>query len=299
MKVPLSWLKDYVDITVPVEELAERLTLAGLEVANIERVGAEWDRDTIFVGEILEIKPHPNADRLVLAVVDYGGAAPMTVVTGAPNLKVGDSGLKAPFGAVGARVINGYAEELEYIRIKPAKIRGARSEGMVLSEKELGLSDDHTGILLLDDDAPVGAPLADYLGDTVFDFDLTPNLARCFSVIGVAREVAALTGQVVRYPAYEAAMEGEPIEGQVKIQIQNPDHCPRFSVTLIRDVEIGPSPKWMQRRLMLAGMRPIKQYRGCDQLRDAGDGPATARLRLGHPGPARGRIGPADASGDR
>ena len=257
MKVPLSWLKDYVDITVPVEELAERLTLAGLEVANIERVGAEWDRDTIFVGEILEIKPHPNADRLVLAVVDYGGAAPMTVVTGAPNLKVGDSGLKAPFGAVGARVINGYAEELEYIRIKPAKIRGARSEGMVLSEKELGLSDDHTGILLLDDDAPVGAPLADYLGDTVFDFDLTPNLARCFSVIGVAREVAALTGQVVRYPAYEAAMEGEPIEGQVKIQIQNPDHCPRFSVTLIRDVEIGPSPKWMQRRLMLAGMRPI------------------------------------------
>ena len=257
MKVPLSWLKDYVDITVPVEELAERLTLAGLEVANIEQVGAEWDRDTIFVGEILEIKPHPNADRLVLAVVDYGGAEPMTVVTGAPNLQVGDSGLKAPFGAVGARVINGYAEELEYIRIKPAKIRGVRSEGMVLSEKELGLSDDHTGILLLDEDAPVGTPLADYLGDTVFDFDLTPNLARCFSVIGVAREVAALTDQEVRYPSYETVMEGEPIEGQVKIQIQNPDHCPRFTATLIRDIEIRPSPRWMQRRLMLAGMRPI------------------------------------------
>ncbi|MFQ5341723.1 MAG: phenylalanine--tRNA ligase subunit beta [Anaerolineae bacterium] len=257
MKVSLSWLKDYVDITVPVEELAERLTLAGLEVANIERVGAEWDRDTIFVGEILEIKPHPNADRLVLAVVGYGGAEPMTVVTGAPNLKVGDSGLKAPFGTVGARVINGYAEEMEYIRIKPAKIRGVRSEGMVLSEKELGLSDDHTGILLLDGDAPVGAPLADYLGDTVFDFDLTPNLARCFSVIGVAREVAALTGQDVRYPDYEAVMEGEPIEGQLKIEIENPDHCPRFTATLIRDIEIRPSPRWMQRRLMLAGMRPI------------------------------------------
>ncbi|RME43981.1 MAG: phenylalanine--tRNA ligase subunit beta, partial [Chloroflexi bacterium] len=203
------------------------------------------------------IKPHPNADRLVLAVVDYGGPEPMTVVTGAPNLKVGDSGLKAPFAVVGARVINGYAEELEYIRIKPAKIRGVRSEGMVLSEKELGLSDDHTGILLLDDDAPVGTPLADYLGDTVLDFDLTPNLARCFSVIGVAREVAALTGQKVRYPSYQAVMEGEPLEGRVKIEIENPDHCPRFTVTLIRDVEIGPSPRWMQRRLILAGMRPI------------------------------------------
>lgn len=257
MKVPISWLNDYVDISVPIEELAERLTLAGLEVANIEHIGEEWERDKIFVGEILEIKPHPNADRLVLAVVDYGAGQPITVVTGAPNLKVGASGLKAPFGTLGARVINGYAEELEYIRIKPAKIRGVRSEGMVLSEKELGLSDDHTGILLLDDDAPVGTPLVDYLGDTVLDFDLTPNLARCFSIIGVAREVAALTGQEVRYPSYEAVMDGEPIDGQVKIEIENPDHCPRFTVTLIRGVEIGPSPRWMQRRLLLAGMRPI------------------------------------------
>ncbi|MFQ5857681.1 MAG: phenylalanine--tRNA ligase subunit beta, partial [Anaerolineae bacterium] len=257
MKVPISWLKDYVEISVSIEELAERLTLAGLEVADIEYVGAEWERDRIFVGEILETKPHPNADRLVLAVVEYGGAEPMTVVTGAPNLKVGDSGLKAPFGTVGARVINGYAEELEHIRIKPARIRGVRSEGMLLSEKELGLSDDHSGVLLLDEDAPVGTPLADYLGDTVLDFDLTPNLARCFSVIGVAREVAALTGQKVSNPSYEAVMEGQPIEGQVKIEIENPDHCPRFTVTLIRDIEIGPSPRWLQRRLLLAGMRPI------------------------------------------
>lgn len=257
MKVPLSWLKDYVDITIPIEELAERLTLAGLEVTDIEHVGAEWERDKIFVGQILEVKPHPNADRLTLAVVDYGGPEPVTVVTGAPNLEVGGSGLKVPFGTVGARVINGYAEELEYIRIKPAKIRGVRSEGMVLSEKELGLSDDHSGILLLDPDAPVGTPLADYLGDTILDFDLTPNLARCFSVIGVAREVAALTGQKVRYPSYEAMMEGEPLEGRVKIEIENPDHCPRFTVTLIRDVEIKPSPLWLQRRLLLAGMRPI------------------------------------------
>lgn len=257
MKVPISWLKDYVDIDLSADELAERLTLAGLEVTDVERVGADWQRDKIFVGEITEIKPHPNADRLVLAVVDYGGDEPVTVVTGAPNLEVGEAGLKAPFGTLGARVIDGYADELEYVTIKPAKIRGVRSAGMVLSEKELGLSEDHEGIMLLDEDAPVGMPLADYLGDTVLEFDLTPNLARCYSVIGVAREVAALTDQTVRYPVYEATMEGLPIDGQVGIEIENPGDCPRFTATLIREVEIGPSPLWVQRRLLLSGMRPI------------------------------------------
>ncbi len=166
MRVPLSWLKEYVDITLPVEELAERLTLAGLEVAAIERIGAEWDRDKIFVGEILEVKPHPNADRLVLAVVNYGRGAPMTVVTGAPNIRVGEKGHKVAFATVGARLIDGYSEEKRYMTLKPSKIRGVPSEGMVCSEKELGISDDHEGIILLEDDAPVGMPLVDYLGPT-------------------------------------------------------------------------------------------------------------------------------------
>ncbi len=257
MRVPLSWLKEYVDITLPVEELAERLTLAGLEVASIERIGAEWDRDKIFVGEILEVKPHPNADRLVLAVVDYGRGAPMTVVTGAPNIRVGEKGHKVAFATVGARLIDGYSEEKRYMTLKPSKIRGVPSEGMVCSEKELGISDDHEGIILLEDDAPVGVPLADYLGDVVLDIDLTPNLARCLSVIGVAREVAALTGQKARVPDPMVLAEGAPIEGQVEIRIEDPDLCNRYSAMLVRDVKIGPSPKWMQRRLTLAGMRPI------------------------------------------
>ncbi|MBC7238679.1 MAG: phenylalanine--tRNA ligase subunit beta, partial [Chloroflexi bacterium] len=134
---------------------------------------------------------------------------------------------------------------------------GVYSEGMVCSEKELGISDEHTGILILPDDAPVGMPFADYWGDTVLDIDLTPNLARCFSMVGVAREVAALTDGTLHIPEPTVEAEGEPIEGQVEIVIQDPDLCPRYSAALIKGVKIGPSPQWMQRRLILAGMRPI------------------------------------------
>ncbi len=261
MRVPLSWLKEYVDITMPVEDLAHCMTMAGLEVTAIERVGETWDRDKIFVGEVLEIKPHPNADKLVLATVDYGADQPMTVVTGASNLYpyvgVERPGLKVAFATVGAQLIDGYSQELRYITLKPAKIRGVRSEGMVCSEKELGLSEDHEGILILEPEAPVGMPLQDWLGDTVLEIDITPNMARCMSMIGVAREVAALTGQTLRLPSTEMVAEGPPIEGQVKIVIEEPDLCARYSATLIKGVKIGPSPQWMQRRLILAGMRPI------------------------------------------
>jgi phenylalanyl-tRNA synthetase beta chain len=128
---------------------------------------------------------------------------------------------------------------------------------VICSEKELGLSDDHTGIMILGDDAPLGVPLADVLGDLVLDLDLTPNLARCLSIIGVAREVAALTGQKLRMTPPAMVAQGPPIEGQIEIDIANPDLCSRYSATLIRGAEIGPSPRWMQRRLTLAGMRPI------------------------------------------
>ena len=257
MKVPISWLRDYVDITMDIEELAERMTLAGLEVASIEHTGSQWDREKIFVGEVLGVEKHPNADRLTVVSVDYGAGEPMNVVTGAPNLRVGEKGQKVAFAIAGARLIDGYSKELRYITLKPGKIRGVRSEGMVCSEKELGLSDEHTGILLLDEDAPVGTPLMDYMGDIVLDLDLTPNLARCFSIIGVAREVAALTRQKLRVEIPEMEALGEPIEDQVEIEIADPDLCFRYSATLIRDVKIGPSPKWMQRRLLLSGMRPI------------------------------------------
>jgi len=194
MKVPLSWLREHVDITVPLAELADRLTMAGLEVDSIEQIGEMWDRDTIFVGQVLAVRQHPNADRLVLVTVDYGGEQAMEVVTGAPNLHIGDSGQKVVFATVGARLIDPYADALKYQTLKRSKIRGVNSEGMVCSEKELGISDEHTGIIILPDDAPVGTPLRDYWGDTVLDIGLTPNLARALSVAGVAREVHALTG---------------------------------------------------------------------------------------------------------
>ncbi|UCD72365.1 MAG: phenylalanine--tRNA ligase subunit beta, partial [Syntrophobacterales bacterium] len=257
MKVPISWLRDYVDITMDIEELAERMTLAGLEVASIERIGSQWDREKVFVGEVLKVEKHPNADRLTVVSADYGAGKPMNVVTGAPNLKVGQQGQKVAFAIAGARLIDGYSKELRYITLKPSNIRGIPSEGMVCSEKELGLSDDHTGILLLDEDAPVGTPLMEYMGDIVLDLDLTPNLARCFCIIGVAREVSALTRQKLRLEMPEMEALGEPIQGQVEIEIADPDLCSRYSATLIRGIKIGPSPNWMQRRLLLSGMRPI------------------------------------------
>ncbi len=257
MKVPVSWLREYVDVKMPVDELAELLTIAGLEVSQVERIGEEWARDKVFVGQVLEIRRHPDADRLVLATVEYGGAAPLVVVTGAPNLPVGTSGQKVAFATIGARLIDGYSEELRYKTLKPTKIRGIRSEGMVLSEKELGLSDDHSGIIILDDDAPVGMPLADWLGDAVLHLDLTPNLARCFGIIGVAREVAALTGQPLRLTDPQMEATDAPINGQVDIVIEDPDLCSRYSATLIRGVSTGPSPQWMRRRLLQCGVRSI------------------------------------------
>jgi phenylalanyl-tRNA synthetase beta chain len=287
MRVPLNWLKDFVEITLPIEELARRLTMAGIEVAAIERIGLPapardeapsprhtwrveeggkrsplaWDRDKIFVGEIVEIKPHPHADRLVLGVVDYGAEEYETVVTGAPNLfpylGVKRPGLKVSFALEGARLYDGHAEGWKVMVLKRAKIRGVPSRAMVCSEKELGLSEDHEGIIILPDDAPVGLPLADYLGDIILDLDLTPNLARCLSIIGVAREVAALTGQKLRLEEPQMIAEGVPIDGQIEIEIADPDLCSRYSATLIKGVKIGPSPYWMRLRLTLAGMRPI------------------------------------------
>ncbi|HJW84744.1 MAG TPA: phenylalanine--tRNA ligase subunit beta [Anaerolineae bacterium] len=255
MRVPVSWLREYINLPIPVEQLAEKLTLAGLEVAEIDYI---WERDKVFVGEVLKVEPHPNADRLTLATVEYGAGAPKTVVTGAPNLKVGDQGIKVPFAVVGARLIDGHAEGRKLATLKPGKIRGVLSDGMVLSEKELGLSDDHTGIIILPEDAPVGMPLADYLGDIILDLDMTPNLARDFAVIGVAREVAALTGQVFKSP--EPVMQADsdpPADRLVNLEIADPDLCSRYSATIIRGVNIAPSPGWLARRITLAGMRPI------------------------------------------
>ena len=214
MKVPLSWLQDYVDVRGSLEDLLERLTLAGLEVASVQRIGDWWDRERLVVGEVLEVRPHPNADRLVLADVAYGGPEVEQVVTGAPNLfpykGAGPVSLKVAFALEGADLYDGHKEGFVKTRLKGTKIRGVPSRAMVCSEKELGISEEHEGIMILPDDAPVGTPLADYLGDSIVDLDLTPNLARCYNMVGVAREVSALTGAPLRYPDTEWQASGPP-----------------------------------------------------------------------------------------
>src|SRR6266566_9854191 len=265
MLVPISWLKEYVDLNLPIQQLAERLTLAGLEVEGIENVGDWWDPETIVVGRIVAVKPHPNADRLVLVDVDYGASAPEQVVTGAPNLFAykgmqNPPVLKVAFARAGAVLIDAYSDEQPRPKkkLKPSKIRGVPSNGMVCSERELGLSEEHEGILLLPEDAPVGMPLRDYLGDEVLNLGLTVDMARCLSMIGVAREVAALTNARLHLPPDDpSSTEGNDAGKYVAVEIADPELCNRYTAMVIKDVQIGESPKWMQDRLIKAGMRPI------------------------------------------
>lgn len=263
MKVPVSWLKDYVDVdAVTFEELAERLTLAGLEVEKLHYYGVQgaelvWDRDRIVVGQVLAVDRHPNADRLLLATVEYGAGTPITVVTGAPNLAPGMSGQKVVLALKGARLYDGHKEGKVLMTLKEATLRGIKNDSMVCSEKELGLSEEHEGIMILPDDAPVGAPLQDFLGDAVLDIAILPSTARCASIIGVAREAAAILGARLRYPPTDYA-EGPALAGdQVALSITEPKLNPRFTASVIMGVRQMPSPFWMQRRLQLVGMRPI------------------------------------------
>ena len=281
MLVPLSWLRDFVDIDIPVELLAERLTLAGLEVGTLRYIGVPqqvvegvrwptsdhlvWDREKLLLGAIREVKPHPNADRLVLALVDYGGAELEQCVTGAPNLfqykGMGplDPPLWTAFAAEGAEVWDGHSDEPKRMILKGRDLRGIHNRSMVCSEKELGISEEHEGVIIMADaggHAP-GTPLQDVLGDVLLDVELTPTLARCFSVLGVAREVAALLDKPLREPSYAMLAEGPAIAGAAHIDIRQPELNPRFTLALLRNTTIGPSPEWMQRRLRLVGQRPI------------------------------------------
>ncbi|MEX1253557.1 MAG: phenylalanine--tRNA ligase subunit beta [Dehalococcoidia bacterium] len=252
MRVPLKWLADYVPVTLPPKELAHRLTMAGLEVEHIHQIGGGWDEALITVGEVLAVEPHPNADRLRLATVRYGDAEPLTVVCGAPNVAPGQ---KIAFARAGAELIDGHSGEPAVL--KPAKIRGVESTGMVCSERELGLSEEHEGILVLPDSAPVGEPLARYLGDAVLDIDVTPNRPDCLSVLGIAREVAALTGHSVHELEHTYEESDEPALSKAAVEIADADLCFRYVAAVIEGVKLGPSPQWMQERLLAAGMRPI------------------------------------------
>lgn len=274
MKIPLTWLRDYVDLTLPPARLVERLTFAGLEVAGVQvfglpipdglRVkpedrGPVWDRDKIVIAEVLSVERHPNADRLNLPTVTWGEGMVKQLVTGAPNIKAGDKGQKVILALAGSVLIDGHSEGKVLKELKPAKVRGIPSDAMVCSMRELGISEEHEGIILLEDDAPVGMPLADFMGDIILEIDVLPNMARCLSMIGVAREVAAITGQTLKVPAWSSALPtgSESINGQVSVQIEDSKLSARYAAALIKGVTIGAGPGWMQRRLTYAGMRPI------------------------------------------
>src|SRR5215510_9876395 len=281
MKIPVSWLKDFIDLDgLSIEDIARKLTLAGMEVDEIlyaglpmpvykegekhefKTEGIAWDREKIVVAEIREVKPHPNADRLTLLDL-YDGEKEQIVLTGAPNIfHLKGTGklpkpIKVAYAKEGSTIYDGHADGLVLTTLKRAKIRGVDSYSMVCSEKELGITEEHEGIILLDDDAPVGMPLVDYMGDAVLDISILPNMARNANVIGVARELAALTGRELRKPNIEYQTDGQPVEDLVSIEITNPELNPRFVLGLIRGVEINPSPYQIQRRLRLAGIRPI------------------------------------------
>jgi phenylalanyl-tRNA synthetase beta chain len=272
MNIPLKWLADYVSVDLPVAELVRRLTMAGLEVAAFrsyglpapeglrikqEEPGPVWDRDKVLVAQLLRVDKHPNADKLKLPTVEYGQGRTLQMVTGAPNIVVGDSGRKVIVGLSGTRYFDGHVQPKQIKPLEPGVYRGVSSSAMVMSEYELGISEEHEGIIVLEDDAPVGVPAADFMGDIVLMIDILPNMARCLSMVGVAREVAAITGVPLKPPSTEVQATGPDISGRVKVVIENAALSPRYAAGLIEGVKIGPAPGWMQRRLTHAGMRPI------------------------------------------
>ncbi|HEX6513391.1 MAG TPA: phenylalanine--tRNA ligase subunit beta [Chloroflexota bacterium] len=239
----MRWLQRYVELDRDVHELAKLLNAAGIEVAGIDSLGSDWEH--LRVAEILKIEKHPNADRLSLATVNTGQVE-MRVVCGAPNIEVGQ---KVPFAPVGAN--------LQGTVLEARPIRGIVSEGMLCAADELGLSPDHSGILILEPSETPGTALERVLGDQVLELEVTPNRSDCLGIIGVAREVSALTGRPLRLPEVRLEESGEPIERRFRLRIDCPDLCPRFVARLIAGVTIAQSPWWLQSLLHAAGVRAI------------------------------------------
>ncbi len=246
MKVSLNWIRDYVEIRMGLKELTHLLTMAGLEVEGATSVGEGLEK--VVVAEIQSIRRHPNADRLSLVEAKTDRET-LSIVCGATNIKEGQ---KVPLALVGARLPNG-------VEIKRSKIRGVTSDGMLCSETELGLGRDASGIMILPGSVPLGMELGEAIGlkDTVLEISITPNRPDCLCVIGVAREIAALTHQRVKYPASSLAHRGEEIHHKTSVTILDQDLCPRYVARMIEDVKIGPAPRWMSNRLERVGIRSI------------------------------------------
>lgn len=244
MRIPINWLKEYVDMKLSVKELSDKLTMSGTENEILENSG---NFDGIVVGEILEIHKHPNADKLQVTKTSVGKDV-LQIVCGAPNIEVGQ---KVPVALVGTQI-----GEFE---IKEAELRGEKSYGMLCSESELGISDDHSGIMILDPRAKAGDSLANALniGETVLEAEITPNRGDCLSMIGIAREVAVVTGQDLKLPVSKIQEAKERVFDMLSVEIKDKELCRRYMARIIKNVKIGDSPKWMQERLSSSGVRPI------------------------------------------
>ena len=263
MKITCRWLREYVDFDWDWRELADRLTMSGLEMESVEDLGERLRG--IVVGHVREVGAHPNADRLSVCRVDVGEGE-HTIVCGAPNVAAGQ---RVPVAPPGACLPDG-------TEIRRAKIRGVESAGMICSEMELGLGEDASGIMVLADTCQVGADLAVELGldDMAVDFEVTPNRPDCLSLVGIAREVRALNGAELRPPVPALAEAGEPAAAAAAVDIEDPEGCPRYCARLIRGVRIGPSPAWLRHRLLSVGQRPINNVVDVTNY---------VMLELGHP----------------
>ena len=262
MNTTLSWIKAYVpDLDVTAQEYTDAMTLSGTKVEGY--AAADRDLENIVIGQIEKIERHPDADKLIVCQVNVG-AETVQIVTGAPNVKEGD---KVPVVLDGGRVAGGHDGKLTEggIRIKKGKLRGVESCGMMCSIEELGSTREmypeapEYGIYIFPEDAEVGADAIEALGlhDVNFEYEITSNRVDCFSVIGIAREAAATFGKEFHPPVVTATGNGENAGDYIKVSVLDPDLCPRYTARIVKNIKIGPSPKWMQRRLAAAGIRPI------------------------------------------
>jgi phenylalanyl-tRNA synthetase beta chain len=263
MRVSFRWLKEFVDFDLSVDELAFRLTDAGLEVETITPVG--WDLDRVVVGQIKRTSKHPQADKLTVCEVAVGSEN-LQIVCGAPNAA---QGAKVPVALIGAKLSGG-------IQITQNTLRGVDSCGMICSEKELGIGEDEEGIMILDADLKVGEPISSALKleDYILDIDLTPNRPDCLSIMGVAREVAALCGSRLKRREVSLHEVAQMAQNRVEVEIGDLQACPRYAARVIEDVKIAESPFWLKRKLQSAGMRPINSVVDITNL---------VMLELGHP----------------
>ncbi len=247
MKTSLDWLGDFVELSWEPRELSQRLTSAGLEVEGIEEIGKI--AAGVVVAQILERRPHENSDHLSVCQVSTGSGDPLQVVCGAPNC---DAGQKVALACVGCDLGGGFV-------IKKSKLRGVESQGMLCSSKELGLDDDHSGILILPPDTPLGTPLSElYHPDSVIDWEVTPNRPDWLSHLGIAREIAAVSKSSIKMPPAKIRVRsGSSVSQSAKVRIDAPDLCPRYIARIFENVKVAPSPEWLVRRLQAVGLRSV------------------------------------------